>query len=255
MSESRNSIFQLINRLSQLSGYIAALSILAATLIIVEQVVVRYVFKIPTIWQVETAVNLLIAATFLGAPYGLKENAHIHIDMLIINLPAGVRRKLDLATAAVAMGFCFFLAYRGGIMWWEAYEGGWRSSSLLSVPLSIPTTFLRITGLVILWPFPPTVYSSNFTSSLPPEAGIFFSISTFNQFHAAPIPLAGSVCELRLWRVWNPARVLMCCSSLLAEISATIPAITGSRLTMVCDSVAETTNKQRNKNIVFFMEW
>ena len=144
MSEPPNPFFRLINWLSQISGYIAALSILAATLIIVEQVVVRYVFKIPTIWQVETAVYLLIAGTFLGAPYGLKENAHIHIDMLILNLSAGARRKLDLFTSAIAMVFCFFLAYRGGVMWWEAYEGGWSSSSLLSVPLVYPYALIPV---------------------------------------------------------------------------------------------------------------
>ena len=144
MTEPRNAFFLQINRLSQISGYLAALSILAATLIIVEQVVVRYVFKIPTIWQVETAVYLLIAGTFLGAPYGLKENAHIHIDMLILNLPAGARRKLDLVTSAIAMAFCFFLAYRGAVMWWEAFEGGWRSSSLLSVPLVYPYALIPV---------------------------------------------------------------------------------------------------------------
>jgi TRAP-type C4-dicarboxylate transport system permease small subunit len=144
MSEPRNPFFQLIDRLTQISGYIAALSILAATLIIVHQVVVRYVFKIPTIWQVETAIYLLIAATFLGAPYGLKENAHINIDMLIIYLPSAVRRKLDIATSVIAMAFCFFLAYRGGVMWWEAFEGGWRSSSLLSVPLVYPYVLIPI---------------------------------------------------------------------------------------------------------------
>jgi len=144
MSESQNFLFQWINRLSQLSGYIAALSILVATLIIVEQVVVRYVFKIPTIWQVETAVYLLIAATFLGAPYGLKENAHINIDMLIIHMPAGARRKLHIATSVIAMLFCFFLAYRGAIMWWEAYEGNWSSSSLLSVPLVYPYALIPV---------------------------------------------------------------------------------------------------------------
>jgi TRAP-type C4-dicarboxylate transport system permease small subunit len=144
MSEPRHPLFQIINRLSQLSGYLAALSILAATLIIVEQVVVRYVFKIPTIWQVETAIYLLIAATFLGAPYGLKENAHINIDMFIMHLPAGLRRNLDIATSAVAMLFCFFLAYRGGVMWWEAFEGSWRSSSLFSVPLVYPYALLPV---------------------------------------------------------------------------------------------------------------
>jgi TRAP-type C4-dicarboxylate transport system permease small subunit len=144
MSESRNSLFQLINQLSQISGYIAALSILAATLIIVEQVVVRYVFKIPTIWQVETAVYLLIAATFLGAPYGLKENAHINIDLFIVNFSADTRRKLDIATSAIAMLFCFLLAYRGGVMWWEAFEGNWRSSSLFSVPLVYPYALIPV---------------------------------------------------------------------------------------------------------------
>jgi TRAP-type C4-dicarboxylate transport system permease small subunit len=151
MSEPRNPFFQLIDRLSQISGYIAALSILAATLIIVHQVVVRYVFNIPTIWQVETAIYLLIAATFLGAPYGLRENAHINIDLLIVNLPTAVRRKLGLATSAIAMAFCFFLAYRGAVMWWEAFEGNWRSSSLLSVPLVYPYALIPvgmfITGL------------------------------------------------------------------------------------------------------------
>jgi len=134
MSESCNSFFKQINRLSQISGYVAALSILAATLIIVEQVVVRYVFRIPTIWQVETAVYLLIAATFLGAPYGLKENAHIHIDMLIINLPAGVRRKLDIVTAAIAMGFCFFLN--------EMQEYGWQVTG--TVPLVYPYALIPV---------------------------------------------------------------------------------------------------------------
>ena len=34
--------------------------------------------------------------------------------------------------------------------------------------------------------------SSNFTSSRPPEYGMFFSNSAFIQFHEAPIPFAGS---------------------------------------------------------------
>jgi TRAP-type C4-dicarboxylate transport system permease small subunit len=144
MSEPRNPFFQLIDRLTQISGYIAALSILAATLVIVHQVVVRYVFKIPTIWQVETAIYLLIAATFLGAPYGLRESAHINIDLLIIKLPAGQRRRLDIVTSLIAMLFCFFLAYRGAVMWWEAFEGGWRSSSLLSVPLVYPYALIPV---------------------------------------------------------------------------------------------------------------
>ena len=182
MSRHRNPLFELFNRLSQLAGYVAALSILAATLIIVEQVFVRYVFRAPTIWQVETAIYLLIAATFLGAAYGLKENAHIRIDMFILYLPQGVRRKLELTTMAVAMAFCFFLAYRGAVMWWEAFEGNWRSSSLLSVPLVYPYALIPIgmflTGLQYIVKFSALLFPEEQT----PAAGPPHTVA----HHAAP---------------------------------------------------------------------
>ena len=99
---------------------------------------VRYVLHAPTIWQVEIAVYLLIAATFLGAPYGLKQNAHINIDILVVFLPERVRNWLDIVTSFVAMLFCVFLAWRGCVMWWEAFEGGWKSSSLFIRPSHLP---------------------------------------------------------------------------------------------------------------------
>ncbi|MBI5016291.1 MAG: TRAP transporter small permease [Deltaproteobacteria bacterium] len=144
MSESTNPIVRAVNGLSTLAGYVSALCILAATLIIVEQVVVRYVFKVPTVWQVETSVYLLIAATFLGAPYGLKENAHINIDMIILHLSRRAREWLDLVTSVIALAFCLFLAWRGSAMWWDAYEGGWTSSGIFSFPLVYPYALLPL---------------------------------------------------------------------------------------------------------------
>jgi len=130
------------------SAYMSALAILAATLIIVEQVWVRYLFNAATIWQVEIAVYLLIAATFLGAPYGLKQNAHINIDILVVWLPERVRSRLDILTSFLALLFCLVLAWRGCVMWWEAFEGGWKSSSLLSVPLVYPYALLPL-GMIL----------------------------------------------------------------------------------------------------------
>jgi len=140
----RNPLFRAVEFLSDLSGYASALAILLATLVIVEQVVVRYVLRMPTIWQVEFAVYLLIAATFIGAAYGLKENSHINIELFTTLLPPGVKRWLDLFTSVVALWFCAYLAYKGAVMWWEAYEGGWRTSSLWSIPLTYPYAIIPI---------------------------------------------------------------------------------------------------------------
>jgi TRAP-type C4-dicarboxylate transport system permease small subunit len=148
MSASRNPLLRLINALTMVSGYVSGLAILAATLIIVEQVWVRYVAHAATIWQVETAVYLLIAATFLGAPYGLKQNAHINIDILVIRFSARVRARLDIATAFLSLLFCLFLAWRGCVMWWEAFDGDWKSSTLLSVPLVYPYALLPL-GMIL----------------------------------------------------------------------------------------------------------
>lgn len=141
---ARGRVFRGIEFLSDLSGYAAGLAILLATLAIVEQVVVRYILKFPTIWQVEFSVYLLMAATFVGAAYGLKENSHINIELLTTHLPPGVKRWLDLATSAVALLFCAYLTWKGAIMWWEAFEGGWRTSSLWSIPLIYPYAIIPV---------------------------------------------------------------------------------------------------------------
>jgi len=144
MSPVKNPALRIIDGLSEISGYLSGFAILAATLIIVEQVVVRYVWHAATIWQVEIAVYLLIAATFLGAPYGLKHNAHINIDMVIYKLPARIRYRLDMATSLIAMLFCIVLAWRGCVMWLEAWDGKWLSSSLLSTPLIYPYAIIPV---------------------------------------------------------------------------------------------------------------
>jgi len=148
MPPVKNKAFRIIEGLSEISGYLSGFAILAATLIIVEQVVLRYVFNAATIWQVEIAVYLLIAATFLGAPYGLKHNAHINIDMVIYKLPSRFRYRLDIATSLIAMLFCIVLSWRGCVMWWEAWEGKWLSSSLLSTPLIYPYAIIPL-GMIL----------------------------------------------------------------------------------------------------------
>jgi len=148
MPPVKNPAVRIIDGLTTLSGYLSGVAILAATLIIVEQVVVRYVWNAATIWQLEIAVYLLIAATFLGAPYGLKNNAHINIDMLIHKLAYRDRNRLDIATSFIALLFCIVLAWRGCVMWWEAWDGHWLSSSLLSTPLIYPYAIIPV-GMIL----------------------------------------------------------------------------------------------------------
>lgn len=133
-----NPVYRIINTLSNIAGYLSALAIVIATLAITEGVLVRYIFRTPTIWQVELAVYMLMCATFLGSPWVLKEKGHINIQLITSRFSKRTNAVLNLSTSLIAFGFCVLVAWKGWIMWYEAYEGGWVSESLWSVPLVYP---------------------------------------------------------------------------------------------------------------------
>jgi TRAP-type C4-dicarboxylate transport system permease small subunit len=146
---SFRSFFSVLSRVSEASGIICALSILLSAGVLTYEVITRYVLKTPTIWEIEFSVFLLIMATFVGSAYGLKNGAHIHIDLITHLLPPRIQVRLSLLTSIVALLFCTLLAWMGWDMWWEATVKGWRSDSLWGPPLWVPYLFLPL-GMTLL---------------------------------------------------------------------------------------------------------
>jgi TRAP-type C4-dicarboxylate transport system permease small subunit len=142
-------VLQKIENLNRALYYISSLAILLSAFILTYEVIVRYVLSVPTIWEIESSVYLTIMATYLGAAYGLKDGAHINIDMLTRLLPKGITEKLSLITSMLSLVFCLLLAWKGWVMWWEATAKGWRSESLWGPPLTIPYFFLPL-GMTLL---------------------------------------------------------------------------------------------------------
>lgn len=129
--------------------WLSSLAILFSGIILTYEVFMRYLFKIPTIWQIEGSIYLGILATFLGAAYGLKEGAHINVDLVIRILPVSIQSKLQRFTWFLSLLFCIYLSYDGWKLWWEAYSKGWRSESMWGPPLAIPYLFLPL-GFTLL---------------------------------------------------------------------------------------------------------
>ena len=128
---------------------ISSLAILLSAFVLTYEVVMRYVLRTPTIWEIEASVYLTIMATFLAAAYGLKDGAHINIDLITRLLPPRFNAGLSIVTSVLSLFFCILIAWKGWAMWWEAFSKGWRSETVWSFPLAIPYFFLPL-GMTLL---------------------------------------------------------------------------------------------------------
>ncbi len=141
---------KVVEGLSTITGAIGALCILAAALIITEGVVVRKVFGVSTIWQIEASVYLLIFACFVGAPFGQKHEHHLNVDLLITHLSPRAREITIIVVSVFAWLTAGIIAWYAWPMWWEAWIENHHSESLWGPPLWIPYTFIPV-GLSLLF--------------------------------------------------------------------------------------------------------
>ena len=139
-----------INGLTYLTGWVAALSLVAAALIVTEAVIVRKIFGISTIWQIEASVFLLIFTVFAGAPFVQKNEHHLNVDLVVIHLSPRTREITLIVVSILSCIIAAILAWYAWPMWWEAVAGNEHSESLWGPPLWIPYLFLPL-GMTLLF--------------------------------------------------------------------------------------------------------
>lgn len=142
-------IEKIINITSDVTGYLSAATIVIAALILTYEVVFRYLYNAPTIWEIEASVFLLMFSCFIGAAFVLKNNAHINIELITSKLSTKNQMLLNIITSILSFLFCVAMTIRAWPMWWEAYHLGWVSDSLWGPPLWIPYLFLPV-GFTII---------------------------------------------------------------------------------------------------------
>lgn len=120
---------RLIDQLNRTVGRIVAVMILALTLLIVAEVVLRYGFSAPTVWGTELTTFLFATYVLLGGGFALLNGDHVRMDVLYGRLPPRGRAALDVLTAPFALLYCYVLLVEGGAMVAEAIATGRRHST------------------------------------------------------------------------------------------------------------------------------
>jgi TRAP-type C4-dicarboxylate transport system permease small subunit len=120
------------------------LALLAAAGILTYSVLARYFFKIPTDWQDEAAVFLLVGATFLSGAYVQSVRGHIGIEAVASLLPPALNRLRLIVVDAASAGFCLFFAWKSWTLFHDAWMEGQTTASSWSPPLWVPYGLMAV---------------------------------------------------------------------------------------------------------------
>lgn len=128
---------------------LASAALVAACVILSYSVAARYFWKIPTYWQDEAAVFLLVGATFMSSAFVQQQRGHVAIGALVSVLPPGLNRVRALLVDVASLAFCGFFAWKSFGLLHEAWVDGQVSSSTWAPPLWIPYSLMAV-GMSLL---------------------------------------------------------------------------------------------------------
>ena len=138
-----------VGRLSRLFAIIATALIIIAMLVVCQMILMRYVFRLPTIWQTDFVVFSATAAIFLGAPYVLLKGGHVGVDVIEMLLSERNRLRLKVVGSFLGLIFCIVMLAATWVQFEEAWTGNWKHSSVWAPRLWIPLAALPV-GFLLL---------------------------------------------------------------------------------------------------------
>jgi TRAP-type C4-dicarboxylate transport system permease small subunit len=135
--------------LNQLILVLGGAALVAASLVLTYSVVVRYVLRIPTDWQDETAVFLIVGAVFLSGAAVQARRGHVGIEAVGALLSPRANRARLVLVDVLSFVFCAFFAWKSFVLLHEAWVDDQHSTSTWAPPLWIPYV-LMAAGMTLL---------------------------------------------------------------------------------------------------------
>ncbi|MGY8907374.1 MAG: TRAP transporter small permease [Pseudomonadales bacterium] len=129
------------------SGALAGLFIVAITLVILVQIVSRWMGLIVPSTD-DLSGFFLAASSFLGLAYTLKKGGHIRVSLVIQRLSPSQRHGQELLVLAVGSSLAALMSWHLGYMVYESWVFEDVSVGYLPIPLWIPQSSMAL-GMII----------------------------------------------------------------------------------------------------------
>ena len=137
----KRSIQKVDKCLSMIENAVIILGLSAMFLILLAQVIMRYVFSRPLTWSEEAARFIFVYVSFIGISYAYRQKGHIRMEVVVNLFPQAVRRGLEvlinLGTIAL---FCYMIPFSFRFI---GIQAGVKATAT-HIPMSIDYTALPL---------------------------------------------------------------------------------------------------------------
>ena len=106
----------LLGRIVDKISVVFAISLIVSMLILINEIVMRYVFNAPTSWAHETTIFIVGVAFIFGGLYCVARNQHIRVVLVYDYVPASIRRVLDVFISLISALASAFFAWASWLM-------------------------------------------------------------------------------------------------------------------------------------------
>jgi TRAP-type C4-dicarboxylate transport system permease small subunit len=117
------------------------LGVVAMTILVLLQVVLRYGFAVPLPWVEEATVLMMIWLTFTGTAVALRRGAHVAATMAVDRLPKGAQVLFAQVSLAAVLLFSLVVAWQGTLLM-QSVSG--QRTAALGMPMAFAYAIIPI---------------------------------------------------------------------------------------------------------------
>ena len=131
----------MLERIGQATAWVEDVAVgtilLAATYILFQGVILRYVFNFAFSWTEEVVRYSIVWLVFLGGSIAARRGGHIAMDIAVVYLPMRAKLFLLGVASAVSGGFTLIMTYYGFALTRSIWDYGQVSPAAM-IPMAIP---------------------------------------------------------------------------------------------------------------------
>lgn len=144
-------VLKVIDKISETTGHIVASFIAIITVVVLYEIISRYIFNKPTVWAFEVTWMLCGSLLVLLPAWAEKLHGHVNVDVLYLHFPRKGKQILDLVlTLVLALPFIIVILYSSTIYAMNSWEIKEHTSTIFRPPLYPLVTTIPIGFFLLL---------------------------------------------------------------------------------------------------------